>query len=277
MKFVYVDESGERNHSAVFVMCGLVIDAYRLRKKTEEFDQLLSSIHNQHPGDVTDFKTSKFMRGKGGWRFIEESERKIILRKICELAVSRGDKIIGLALSFPAMESAIKTYVTPPKSHHWQLAAMFIASRIQKEMQREKNIRKGLALLIMDDNKTQMSLLSSELHARRKWYDGLYEVQRKNKGWMSRTRDNRFDKIINTAFAIKSDHATLIQVADAICYVYRRYLELTSMEEEWNGERNFYTELFQLLESARHKLGRCPPERQCIGFFEAAKHDEWEL
>ena len=35
MKFIYVDESGAAGDSDVFVMCGLMVDAYKLRKKTE--------------------------------------------------------------------------------------------------------------------------------------------------------------------------------------------------------------------------------------------------
>ena len=38
MKFVYVDESGDQGQSDIFVMAGLLIDAYRLRKWTAAFD-----------------------------------------------------------------------------------------------------------------------------------------------------------------------------------------------------------------------------------------------
>ncbi len=31
---IYVDESGEQDHNEVFVMAGVLIDAYRLRKHT---------------------------------------------------------------------------------------------------------------------------------------------------------------------------------------------------------------------------------------------------
>ena len=44
--------------------------------------------------------------------------------------------------------------------------------------------------------------------------------------WQGRAKKDRFDHIINTAFAIKSDHSSMVQVADAISYVYRRHLEL---------------------------------------------------
>ena len=41
MKFIYMDESGGRgrDRSDVFVMCGIMVDAYKLRKNTELFDK----------------------------------------------------------------------------------------------------------------------------------------------------------------------------------------------------------------------------------------------
>ena len=65
-------------------------------------------------------------------------------------------------------------------------------------------------------------------------FDGLYQLRGKKRGktvWLERTKKDRFDHIINTAFAIKSDHSSMVQVADAISYVYRRHLELAAIAE----------------------------------------------
>lgn len=250
MKFVYVDESGSRDQTDVFVMCGLMIDASRLRKKTEDCEQLLNPILERHSsGNAREFKTSKFIRGKGGWKGVRLAERREFLKTACRLAVSKGDKIVGLALSISSVDEAINKF-NPPLSrlHLWQVAAMFIASLVQKEMQKSGR-NKGHTVFIMDNNHREMPSFSDELHARNEWFDGLYEQKNsKSRGpdWKPRTRDDRFDQIINTAFGINSEHATLIQVADIICYVYRRYLELTCIgeRERWNGERQFYQDLF---------------------------------
>ena len=60
MKFIYVDESGARDQGDMFIMCGLMVDAYKLRKKTEEFDRLLEAVFANHEGNRSDFKTSRF-------------------------------------------------------------------------------------------------------------------------------------------------------------------------------------------------------------------------
>ena len=65
---------------------------------------------------------------------------------------------------------------------------------------------------------------------------------------------NRLDQIINTAFAIKSEHSSLIQVADAP-YVYRRKIELQTQPEAYPGGAYYY-ELYDVIEPRREKMGQ---------------------
>lgn len=214
------------------------------------------------------------------------AERREFLEKVCKLAVSKGDKIVGLALSVSSVEKALGEFNPPisrSRSPYWQVAAMFIASLVQKRMQTQKH-NKGHTVFIVDNNHAEVPKFSKALYERSEWFDGLYEKRApKKKGgrsdWEPGTPDDRFNQIINTAFGIDSEHATLIQVADVICYVYRRYLELTSSDEEevWDGERQFYEDRFRSLEFNRYNLGHCPKDRPCVKFYEAAKHSSWKL
>lgn len=279
MKFIYVDESGARDQGDVFIMCGLMVDAYKLRKKTEEFDRLLEAVFANHEGNRSDFKTSRFINGKGGWSAVDAIERKAFLKQVCELAVDNGGKVFGIGLSFAAFDAAAgNDHGQPFNANYWLASAMFTACLVQKKMQGVKN-SKGLTVVIMDDNKSEMPKLSDELYKGNSWFDGLYQVRGKKRGkavWLDRTKKNRFDHIINTAFAIKSDHSSMVQVADAISYVYRRHFELKSVAEAWVGEKNYYAELVAILEPARETLGQCP-DAACVKFYKAAKHPEWKL
>jgi hypothetical protein len=164
MKFIYLDESGARDRGDVFVMCGLMVDAYKLRKKTEEFDGRLEALFALHPGNRTEFKTSRFINGKGGWREIDAAARKAFLKRVCELAVENGGKVFGIGLSFEAFDAAAgDEHGQPFKGNYWIASAMFTACLVQKKMQGVKN-RKGLTVLIMDDNKSEMPKLSDELY-----------------------------------------------------------------------------------------------------------------
>ena len=107
---------------------------------------------------------------------------------------------------------------------------MFIAALVQKKMKViEKN--KGHTIFICDDNKQQMSNFSDALYQADPWFDPIYQSRKTKKGKTS--ADGRFDQIINTGFAIKSEHSSLVQVADAVSYAYRRHLELKSQNERW--------------------------------------------
>ncbi|MCY3621573.1 MAG: DUF3800 domain-containing protein [Gammaproteobacteria bacterium] len=281
MKFIYVDESGGRDQGDVFTMCGLMVDAYKLRKKTEDFDDMLQGMFEGLPiqRPPRELKTKKFIEGNGPWKSIEANERKQFLTNVCRLAVANGGKVFGVALSFSEFDRAIGLELgQPTQGNHWLAAAIYTCCLVQKKMQGASG-RKGLTVFIMDDNKREMPNLSDALYQRNPWYDGLYEQQRKLRGkltWVPRTPRDRFDQIVNSAFAVKSDHSSLVQVADAISYVYRRHLELTCEAEKWSGEREFFSRLVALVEPARERLGRCP-KKPCREFYAAAANPHWQL
>ena len=278
MKFIYADESGGREEGDVFVMCGLMVDAYKLRKKTADFDAKLEAIFALHPGTRGDLKTKRFINGGGAWNQVDPHERKDLLRGICELAVSNGGKVYGYGMSFQRFDQAAVAGDGQPFPGYWVAAAMFVSALIQKKMQGVAN-SKGLTVVIMDDNKKSMPYLSDGLYSASPWYDALYQyrvTKKKQKVWQDRTPKDRFDHIINTAFAIKSDHSSLVQVADAISWVYRRHLELTDQPEAYAGEQAYYQELVGILEPHREKLGQTPAA-PCVTFYHAARHPKWPI
>jgi hypothetical protein len=279
MKFCYVDESGDRAEGDILVMCGLLVDAHRLRKKTEDFDGLLRELFAQHPGSPQELKTKAFMRGNGGWNVIPRAARKEFLTNVCTLAIEKGDKIYGLALSFGKFDEQIGAgQGFPFGTSYWVCAGMFISSLIQRKMQ-DVDGRKGITALVVDDNKVDMPRLSEGLFTCPAWYDGLYQRRTKKKQatvWVERKPDDRFDQIINTGFAIKSQHSSLVQVADSIAWTYRRHLELQADNESFEGEKVFYAGLVEKLDDSRMTLGHTP-ECDSRAFYEAVRNPAWKL
>lgn len=278
MKFIYIDESGSAGDGDIFIMCGLLVDAYKLRKKTADFDVMLARLLARHTGLRSELKTSKFINGRDGWSRIDPEERKRFLSEVCRLAVANGGKLFGIGVSFDAWRQVQNDGDEQPFGNsYWLASAMFTACLVQKKMQRVSS-SKGLTVVIMDDNKQGMPAFSDGLYRANAWYDGLYQVRQmvQNTAWKPRQDADRFDQIVNTAFAIKSEHSSLVQVADAICYVYRRHLELRSENEEWEGEQNYYAGLAGLLDTHREKLGQCP-DAPCVRFYRAVRHPEWVL
>jgi hypothetical protein len=261
MKFTYVDESGDQAQGDVFVMAGVHIDAYRLRKQTAQFDEMITKFLAKHPKAPKELKTKAFINGSGGWSAVDAIERKQFLSEICDLAAECA-RLFVVALSFKNFEKATNAghQHTFGKSY-WLGAAMLVAALVQRKMQEESG-NKGLTVLICDDNKREMPNLS----------DALYEANR----WNIIAGNERFNQIVNCAFAIKSHHSSLIQVADAVSYIYRRHLELKGGTAEWDGERLYFDGLVGKLEVKRVRLGR-NPGGACIEFYKAARHKEWTL
>lgn len=278
MKFIYVDESGGRDQSDVFVMVGLLVDAYRLRRKTTDFDELLKDLLQRHPGHRDELKTKQFINGGGGWSAVPPEERKQFLRDICTLAAD-GGKLFGVGISFENFDAAIAAghnHLTG--NSYWLAAGLFITALIQKKMQPVSS-NKGLTVLVMDDNKREMPKLSDLLYTADPWLDGLYQMRRTVRGrsvWKNRTAADRLDQIINTAFAVKSEHSSLVQVSDALSYIYRRHLELRTEADAYAGESDFYDELVGIIDPRREKLGQTP-SCEALNFYRAATHDHWQL
>ena len=286
MKNLYIDESGDRNHTDVFVMAGPMIDNYKLSKAEKEFKKTILKIRDAYSGSNPGYKqnfelkTSDFINGNNKWSKVDSEFRKNILRSICEMASSNGGKIYGLVISFENFDETVYKFDDFPfeSKDLWLTAAMFIVCLVQKKMQKIKR-KKGNTELKVDDNKKYMPRLSKEIHHGNEWFNGLCQVQTTKHGktmWKNQNKIKQFDQIIDCAHPIDSHYSVIVQVADAISYVYRRHFELKSQKESWVNEKEYFEELFNILESARQKIGRCP-NKPCVHFYEAIKHSDWRL
>jgi hypothetical protein len=276
MKFVYVDETGDKGQTDVLVMTGLLIDAYLLRKYTASFDHMFKRFLAKHPGTPGELKTKVFINGSGGWSKVDPGERKKFLEDVCDLAADCST-IFAVAFSFENFEKAANAGHCQPFKSYWVAAAMFIAALVQKQM-KKKQKNKGHTVFICDDNQREMSNFSDALYNADPWFDPIYQTSKTKGGksiWCDVPAHERFDQIINTGFAIKSEHSSLVQVADAVSYAYRRHLELKSDNEKWVGERQYFASLVSKLPK-RKGLGRTPGG-PCIEFYKAACHAEWKL
>ena len=245
MKFIYVDETGDSSQSDIFVMAGLLIDAYRLRKYAAEFDGLITEFLKKHPsGKARELKTKSFLNGTDKWSKVPADERKKFITDVCDIARECA-RIYPIALSLSEFSAHCKSgeHKQPFGRSYWLGAALLIASLVQQKMLKEEK-NKGLTVFIADDNKGEMSNFSEMIYDASDWFDPLYQGSKKKKNGDKEPipvpDEERFSLIVDTAFAIKSEHSSLVQAADAVAYVYRRHIELKSEDEAWDGEREYF-------------------------------------
>ena len=276
MKFLYVDESGDNSQGDIFVMTGILVDATRLTKHTKIFDEKVDSILEQSPKNPCEIKTKQLIGGKNKWKGVNPGVRKALLEAFVTQALEFS-KIYAIALSLSAFREASQKKDIPFNGH-WAGAAMFLLALLQKKMLTVKR-NKGLTVVIFDDNPKGMSVVSQCLHAADAWFDPIYQqrkkIRRKNV-WKEIPARERFSMIVNSTFSTMSEHSSFIQVVDAISYVYRRHLELIGIQEEWQGEKDYFNSLVSKLEENREKLGRTA-NGQCIDFYRQVKCENWNL
>lgn len=239
MKVCYVDESGDAGNSPFFVMVGIHMDAQRSHKTTREFKQKFEEIRELFPDDLKELKSSKILYGKGGWRQVDPDERKRLFLEFCAWIAERRHDVFVSAISKTKHDDIDHTELPPFCRNRWQSAAMNIALQVQTINQSAKN-NKGQTFLFYDDNQKELSNFCDLLWSAPEWVDPYFERGKKQEP---------FDQIIDTAFAIKSHHSGIVQVADIYAFIFRRFFEITEggLKEQWDGELELITECLSAL------------------------------
>jgi len=116
-----------------------------------------------------------------------------------------------------------------------------LALQLQKLHQKEPN-NKGRTVLLIDDNKQFTDHLTEVLWSPPAWTDSYYNRLKKQE---------QLDQLIDSAFAVKSHHAGMVQVADLFALLFRRYAEMKeyNFAAEWNGEAEYVERVIGLLSS----------------------------
>jgi len=120
-----------------------VIDAYRLRKCTTQFDGMISSFLARHPGAPKELKTKAFINGSQGWSQVDAKDRKEFLIEICDLAIEYG-KIFAVALSFTRFQAADAAQRKKFGNSYWRAGAMFVAALLQRKCSTRRRTKGSL-------------------------------------------------------------------------------------------------------------------------------------
>lgn len=257
MKTCYVDESGNNTQDPCLIMVGVVVDAARLNRTREEFAEVFDIVQGLFHDNLKELKGAKMIFGRDRWRKIDPVIRKRIGQFFCNWLTTRKHYLAVSAIDrFRFTSSNGCTCTVDVDNNPWLAASLHIALQLQKHHQAVKG-NKGHTFLFIDENKKEADRLTELLFSPPSWTDQYYDRGKKQ---------TQLDQLIDSAFAVRSHHAGLVQVADLFAFMLRRYVELNDydIDEQWDGERQLINGYAKVLAPRMLPLStRWPKMPQC--------------
>ena len=251
MKFCYVDETGLLNSDPCVVMAGIIVDAQRHQRTRDEFHGgLFDDAKDYFSPDRGEMKATRLFFGRGRWKAVPFEVRRELVLKLCGWVAERKHSVVLSAIEKGRLGSCTEI------DDAWLGAGLHIA--LQNQRVHKQHGAKGRTVLIFDDNKQKMPQFCDLLWDPPEWTDDYYNRDAKKPA---------LDLIIDSAFAVKSQHAGLVQVADLYAFVFRRHVELTdyAKSEEFAGERELLGECLGLIGPRVIKKGQRYPRGSTAG------------
>jgi hypothetical protein len=204
MYILYLDDSGSANNASeeYFVLGGVAVPEYRIRKLSYELEKLADSINPNNAGSV-EFHASEIFSGKHGiWtNFCNRNDRIKIIKDV--LLVLGNAKLEDVATFACAVHKA--SFLAADVV---QTAYEDISNRFDLMLQRMSDSGKVNGIIVFDKSSYEQSLQSITANFRKS-----------GNQW-----GNQMRNICEVPMFVDSKASRLIQLADHVAYaVFRRY------------------------------------------------------
>lgn len=254
MFICYADESGHTGSKAdanqpVLAMAGVLVNTYNMHRTQEELQGLVDLVETSGRA-VQELKGQQLYRGEGPWKSMNGTDRHGLYEAILKWFAGRNHKIALSVLNNSKATQLIREEYAWLKAPY-AAAGLHLALQVQR-LNQAKPKNKGKTLLVYDQLTEHEASLSELIAYPREETDGYYGY---GKG-------SRLSEIIDTAYFVRSHHASFVQLADLIAFVARRSAELEAFDsrERFPDERRRLRRWARLLSSRlldkRHVLPR---------------------
>jgi hypothetical protein len=231
----YVDESGYtgtgHSHSQPYlVVSGVMANTYNMHRTQTDFAEILNDFREITGREFEEVKAGQLYRGQGIWQGVQPARRNQAYQRVLEWFADRGHHVTFSAIGSRAFnERRCDSPIIQTLGAPYVAAALNIGLAVQKRnMQQKKN--KGKTLLIFDQQDQFAQQVAELLSNPPDWTDDYY-------GYAA---GERLNQIVDTAYFVKSHHASLIQIADFVAFCLRRHAEIQEGDEgeRFSGEGN---------------------------------------
>lgn len=216
MKFCYLDESGTGNEPFA-IMTGIIVDAKRMHVTKSNWSDLLNILEDILNREISEFHTRDFYKGNSPWRSLDGNQRSAIISAILNWLSNRRHKISFVGIDKEVYRSFLQS---DPKLRDllslWCTLGVHQVLCLQKYFQSEQR-NKGNTVFIFDNEEREKTKFLSLLTSLPDWTDTYYSRKITN---------SKINQMIDVPYFGDSKQVNLIQVADLISYLLRRYTEI---------------------------------------------------
>lgn len=213
----YCDESGT-GEEPIAVMAGVVADASRMHLTKGHWQQLLDELSEIVGRQVVELHTRDFYAGNGIWRDrLDGPERAGVFTAILAWLAERRHHVVYSSVLKESYLDAFRAGNIPDGLNTpWRFLGFHLTLAMQKLGRGERGV-KGHTLLVFD-NEERERLRFTDLIARPPaWSDEYYDRT---------SRQEQLDQIIDVPYFGDSREVVLLQLADLVAFILRRYAEI---------------------------------------------------
>lgn len=217
MNLCYCDETGT-GEEPIAVMAGIVVDASRMHLTKGHWQNLLDSLSELVGRQVVELHTRDFYAGNGIWRDrLDGPERAGVFTEILEWLAERKHHVVYASVLKESYYHAFGVGDIPDGLNTpWRFLGFHLTLAMQKLGQREEGV-KGHTLFVFDNEERERMRFTDLIAQPPAWSDEYYERDNKHE---------QLDQIIDVPYFGDSREVVLLQLADLVAFVMRRYAEI---------------------------------------------------
>ena len=218
MYLCYCDESGT-GEEPIAVMTGIIVDASRMHVTKRHWDGLLAYLSQRVGRTIVELHTREFYSGNGVFRNIKGEERAALISAIFNWLVERRHFVVYASVEKRSYEQAFnESHIPDQLNTPWRFLGFHLVLAMQKYCQTKRS-NKGHTIFVFDNEENQRMRFVDLIARPPSWSDMYYERTAKQE---------QLDQIVDVPYFGDSREVGLIQLADFMCFILRRYAEIKS-------------------------------------------------
>ncbi|MGC8541995.1 MAG: DUF3800 domain-containing protein [Phycisphaerae bacterium] len=254
MKFCYCDESGTGNEPFA-VMVGIITDHTRMHVTKAHWESLLADVSEAVRNPISEIHARELYPGNAAWRDVKGHLRSELIEEIIRwIGEVRKHAIVVAGADRAAFAAAKGDNKVPSEvATVWQFLAAHILLSVQRAHQAiPKN--KGHTVFIFDRHVRDEVQLASFVKNPPAWTKSYYQKKGKPAA---------FNQVVDVPYFGDSREVILLQVADLVAYLLRKYTEIKSgkAQERYSGELTTITGWLERLRSSVISYGCIYPKK----------------